>query len=161
MSANGVVPLASKVSAITGMARPATKEKLQQFLGCVNFYHRFVPHLASILAPLHELTSSAATQKASLVWSSSQERAFRDAKDALSGAVMLAHPNPTAELHLTTDALDVAVGAVLSQGPFSSPEPLAFFSKKLSAAEKNYSAFDKELLAVYLAVRHFRHHLEA
>ena len=53
-----MVPLASKVQAIVGMARPATKEKLQKFLGCINFYHRFVPHLVAILAPLHGLTSS-------------------------------------------------------------------------------------------------------
>ena len=152
VSKDGIVPLAAKVQAIVGMTRPLTTELLQRFLGCVNFYHRFVPHLAAILAPLHALVSSVATQKAPLVWTEEHVRAFSRAKSALSDAVMLSHPIPGAPLALTTDASDVAVGAVLSQGPYtSSPSPLAFFSKKLSAAEKNYSAFDKELLAVYLA----------
>ena len=71
---------------------------------------------------------------------------------------MLAHPDPGAALSLTTDASGVAVGAVLSQG--DSQTPLAFFSKKLSAAETKYSAFDRELLALYLSVKHFRAVLE-
>ena len=71
---------------------------------------------------------------------------------------MLVHPDPHAQLSLTTDASDVAVGAVLGQGP--SQSPLAFFSKKLSPAERKYSAFDRELLALYLAVKHFRCSLE-
>ena len=58
VSARGIVPLASKVSAISAMPRPATKVDLQRYLGCVNFYHRFVPRLAAILAPLHHLVTS-------------------------------------------------------------------------------------------------------
>ena len=133
------------------MARPTTKEKLQQFLGCVNFYHRFVPRLAAILAPLHALTSSVSSQKSQLSWSDTQVSAFAAAKSALSSAVMLAHLDPRIPIALTTDASDVAVAAVLSQGSFSAPAPLAFFSKKLSTAEKNYSAFDKELLTLFLS----------
>ena len=71
---------------------------------------------------------------------------------------ILVHPDPTASLSLTADASDIAVGAVLGQG--ASQAPLAFFSKKLSAAERKYSAFDKELLALYLSVKHFRPALE-
>lgn len=155
-----MVPLASKVQAIVGMACPDTKEKLQRFLGCVNFYHHFVPRLAAILAPLHGLTSSVSTQKAKLVWLPEHLKAFSAAKTALSDAVLLVHPDPKATIALTTDASDIAVGAVLSQGRISSPSPITFFSKKLSSAEKNYSAFDKELLAVYLAVKHLHHYIE-
>ena len=71
---------------------------------------------------------------------------------------MLVHPDPDASLSLTTDESDVAVGAVLSQG--SRQDPIAFYSKKLSNAEKNHSAFDRELLALYLSVKHFRNSLE-
>ena len=69
----------------------------------------------------------------------------------------LAHPDPQDSLSLTTDASLTAVGAVLAG---SDDAPLAFFSKKLSPAEIKYSAFDRELLAVYLALKHFRHMLE-
>ena len=75
----------------------------------------------------------------------------------MSSSVKLAHPDPTDDLSLTTDASLYAVGAVLAG---SDGAPLAFFSKKLSPAEIKYSAFDRELLAVYLAIRHFRHLLE-
>ena len=66
--------------------------------------------------------------------------------------------SPGVILNLTTDASDLAVGAVLAQGP--DERPLGFYSKKLSEAEKKYSAFDKELLALFLAVKHFRCYLE-
>ena len=142
------------------MAKPVTKVELQRFLGCVNFYHRFLPSIASTLAPLHALVTSAATQKAVLDWPSvpGSLAAFSQAKAALSRASMLVHPDPSASLSLTADASDIAVGAVLGQG--TSQAPLAFFSKKLSAAERKYSAFDKELLALYLAVKDFRPSLE-
>ena len=58
---------------------------------------------------------------------------------------------------MTTDASGLAVGAVLAQ---SGDRPISFFSKKLSDAEKKYSTFDRELLAVFLAIKHFRHVLE-
>ena len=66
----------------------------------------------------------------------------------------------THQFSLTTDASDRAVGAVLQQRTDESWEPLAFFSKKLRPPEQKYSAFDRELLALYLGIRHFRHFLE-
>ena len=158
VSGRGIVPLASKVAAIAAIPRPVTKVDLQRFLGCINFYHRFVPKLAAVLAPLHRLVTSVAKQKDVLVWDDSQVAAFSASKDSLANATMLVHPDPSRPLSLTTDASDVAVGAVLSQGP--DHQPLAFYSKKLSTAEVKYSAFDRELLALYLAVRHFRSSLE-
>ena len=81
------------------------------------------------------------------------------AKAALAASVPLAHPDPAARLALTTDASQVAVGAVLTHQDAAGP-PISFFSKKLSPAERKYSAFDRELLAVYLAITHFRHMLK-
>ena len=102
------------------------------------------------------------TATAVLSWTPALRSSFDDAKSALVASVQLAHPDSDDDsaLSLTTDASDIAVGAVLSQGRDSNSPPLGFFSKKLSEAEKKYSAFDKELLALYLAIRHFRHHLE-
>ena len=160
VSSAGIRPLASKVSAIVAIPKPSTKVDLQRFLGCINFFHRFIPHLAATLAPLHALVSSVKAQSAVLTWDEARLRAFRDAKAKLARATMLVHPSsdPTSPLFLTTDASDVAVGAVLSQG--AANLPLAFYSKKMSEAERKYSAFDRELLALYLAVRHFRASLE-
>ena len=68
VSARGILLLASKVTAITSMPRPVTQVDLQQYLGCINFYHRFVPRLRSVLAPLHSLISSVTKQKEILSW---------------------------------------------------------------------------------------------
>ena len=129
---------------------------MQRFLGCINFYHRFIPYLATVLAPLHALCSSVKTANARLEWTSSLSDSFADAKKALTAFVLLIHPStdPSVSLSLTADTSDVAVGAVLSQGPQHCP--LGFYSKKLSDAERKYSAFDKELLALYLSIKHFR-----
>ena len=74
--------------------------------------------------------------------------------------MLLSHPHPDAPTCITTDASNSAVGAVLEQFIGGQWKPISFFSKKLSPAELNYSAFDRELLAIYLAVRHFQYFVE-
>ena len=89
-------------------------------------------------------------------------QAFKMAKTALAKATILCHPRAGAEIAMTADASGEAVGAVLQQRPKEGGpwEPLAYFSKKLKPPEMKYSAFDRELLAVYLGIHHFRHYLE-
>ena len=96
-----------------------------------------------------------------MTWTPPLIAVFGSAKEALSNAVKLHHPDPdpASVLALTTDASLVAVGAVLSESGVDG-RPIAFFSKKLSPAEIKYSAFDRELLGVFLAIKHFRHLLE-
>ena len=81
-------------------------------------------------------------------------------KAALARATLLYHPDPDAQTALTVDASNTAVGAELSQLQGSVCVPLAFFSKKLLPPQTKYSAFDRELLAMYLATKYFRHYLE-
>ncbi|GFV24893.1 retrovirus-related Pol polyprotein from transposon 17.6 [Trichonephila clavipes] len=82
-------------------------------------------------------------------------------KQALADAALLAHPSPSASLALHVDASDYAIGGALHQVVDSELQPLAFFSRKLTSSEKSYSAYDRELLAIYSAIRHFRYMLEA
>nr|VZI02162.1 unnamed protein product [Spirometra erinaceieuropaei] len=107
-----------------------------------------------LLSPL--LTHS----KKTLVMTEEAVRSFNDVKAALADATLLAHPRSDAQLTLMTDASSTAVGASLQQTVRGVLQPLAFFSKKLSPAETRYSVFGRELLAVYLSIRHFRHFLE-
>ncbi|BHF76143.1 hypothetical protein SprV_0501924100 [Sparganum proliferum] len=88
--------------------------------------------------------------------------AFEEAKKALADATMLHHlsSDAHAQLMLTPDASSSAVGAVLHQQVNNQLQPLAFFSQKLQPAQTRYSTFSRELLAIYLAIRHFRHLLE-
>jgi cleavage and polyadenylation specificity factor subunit 1 len=127
----------------------------------VNFYRRFLPGAASIHAPLNDLLQGNAKGRAPITWNPASDAAFEECKDALARAALLAHPKPDAPLAIFTDASDFAIGAVLQQHINGAWQPLEFFSKKLSPAESKYSAFDRELLAMYRAVRHVRHMVEA
>ncbi|GFO48569.1 Pol polyprotein [Plakobranchus ocellatus] len=88
------------------------------------------------------------------------DNAFTSCKSALAEATMLSNPKPNAQISLTTDASEDAVGAVLEQCVQGVWQPLAFFSKRLRSPEQKYSTFDRELLGLYLAIRHFRFFLE-
>ena len=95
-----------------------------------------------------------------LKWNKNAESAFSESKQILANATLLVHPDSTAQLNITCDASDVAVGGVLQQFLNGMWQPLSFFSKKLNPAETRYSAFDRELLAVYATIKHFRHNFE-
>ncbi|KAF0024626.1 hypothetical protein F2P81_023428 [Scophthalmus maximus] len=73
---------------------------------------------------------------------------------------MLAHPSSTASIAITSDASDYADSAVYEQWVCGVWQPLAFFSRQLRPSERKYSTFDRELLGLYLAIRHFRSLLE-
>lgn len=158
ISPDGVTPLPTKTEAVRRFPKPTTIKALQEFIGMVTFYHRFLPGIAKTLAPLY---SALKGKPKKLQWTPGAETSFNKAKDALANATMLTYPAPGARMQLSTDASDTAVGAVLEQLTSRGPAPVAFFSKKLSPAESRYSTFDRELLAVHLATRHFRHLLEA
>ena len=159
ITSDGIHPLQDRVQAIRDYPQPRTAKSLKEYWDLLNFYRRFVPHSAAILLPLYELVSLKDIEFCS-AWTSLHERHFQQSKDALAAATCLAHPSPTAETRINTDACDTAVGAVLQQYIAGVWTPICFFSRKLHSAETKYSAFDKELLAMYLAVKKFRHFIE-
>src|SRR5215469_5106913 len=161
VSKEGILPVADKVSAINDFPLPANQTQLRQFLGMFNFYHRFIPNAASLLAPVTALLKpKRAGTPSKLDWPQQAVSAFEAAKAALANATSLAHPSSTAATRLQVDASDFAAGAVLQQCHNGMWYPLAFFSKKFTEAEQKYSAFSRELLAIYLAVRKFRYFVE-
>lgn len=161
VSAEGTRPLPEKVQAILEFKKPETVKQLRQFLGTVNFYRRFIPGAAKDQALLHDILRGPKVKGRSLItWNSQLEQAFQNCKESLSKATLLAHPEPEAKITLTTDASDTALGAVVQQETTEGWQPLAFMSKKLNRTQTKYSPYDRELLAIYIAVRHFRHLLE-
>ncbi|BHF65440.1 hypothetical protein SprV_0200845000 [Sparganum proliferum] len=156
---HGLTPLTEKVQCIFSFPVPNTLTQLRRFIGLINYYRRFIPHCAAILAPLTDLLKSKAKP---IELSPAAHSAFEEAKKALADATMLHHlsSDAHARLILTTDASSSAVGAVLHQQVNNQLQPLAFFSQKLQPAQTRYSTFSRELLAIYLAIRHFRHLLE-
>nr|VZH95960.1 unnamed protein product [Spirometra erinaceieuropaei] len=157
IDAQGLRPLSSKVEAIRDFPPPTSKRQLQRFLGMVNFYRRFLPNCADLMLPLTNLLSG---PKGPLELRGHALTAFERIKTSLADATLLTHLAPEAPLSLIVDASTVAVGTVLQQHINNSTRPLAFFTKKLSPAETRYSTFGRELLAIYLAVKRFRHFLE-
>ena len=112
ITSDGIHPLQDRVQAIRDYPQSRTAKSLKEYLGLLNFYRRFVPHAAAILLPLYELVSLKDIEFYA-AWTSLHERHFQQSKDALAAATCLAHPSPTAETHINTDASDTAVGAVL------------------------------------------------
>ncbi len=134
ISAAGVTPLRDNVQVILVFPKPTDCKAMQQFLGMINFYPRFLPGVAGTLRPL---TAALPGNPKTLPWTPDMETSFTAAKAALVAAVPLAHPLPGAVLALATDTSDTHVGAVLQQQVGQHWQPLGFFSKKLSKSEVN------------------------
>src|SRR5436190_680699 len=161
VSGEGTKPLPEKINAIRNFPKPENIKQMRQFLGTSNFYRRFIPGAANDQTMLNEvLKGPKIKKKTAIVWTKELEQAFNNCKDSLSRATLLAHPNPTAEIAVTTDASDTAIGAVIQQHMDGHWQPLAFLSKKLSTSQQKYSPYDRELLAIYITVKHYRHLLE-
>ena len=90
VTAAGIVPLPEKVRAIRDFPRPTSVKSLQEFLGTLNYYHRFLPHIAGTLTLLHN--ALAGKKHTALAWSSQMNEAFIAAKNALADATFLVHP---------------------------------------------------------------------
>uniref|UniRef100_A0AAR2IV05 Reverse transcriptase n=1 Tax=Pygocentrus nattereri TaxID=42514 RepID=A0AAR2IV05_PYGNA len=159
ISSSGVLMSDDKVSAVTNWPKPGSVKELQRFLGFANFYRRFIRNFSSTAAPLTALLKGSPKK---LSWSDSAQGAFDALKLAFSTAPILKHPDPEKPFVVEVDASNTGVGAVLSQrsGIPLKLHPVAFFSRKLSPAERNYGIGDRELLAVKLAVEEWRHWLE-
>ena len=155
---HGIRPLHTKTDAIQHFPIPVSTKKLREFLGLVNFYRRFIPHCAALTQPLTD--QLAGKPKKVLELPDTAIAAFEAVKLALANATHLSHPRSDTELCLMVDASDFAVGGVLQQQVHGDWRPIAFFSRRLQPAETKYSTFGRELLATYLAIRHFRHVVE-
>ncbi len=159
ISKGGIRMGKGKVEAITSWPRPTTIKELQRFLGFSNFYRRFIANYSSITSPLTDLLKGG---NKSLSWDLGATKAFNRLKEAFTTAPLLVHPNPELPFIVEVDASTTGVGAVLSQqqGKPSKLHPCAFYSKKLSPAERNYDIGNRELLAIKLALEEWRHWLE-
>ncbi|SJL04219.1 uncharacterized protein ARMOST_07580 [Armillaria ostoyae] len=143
-----------KVAGITEWPVPTKKKELQSFLGFTNFYQRFIKHYSDIVRPMTHLTG-----KETWTWGTAQQVAFMRLKAQLATDVILAIPTEKGKFHVEADASEGAIGAVLSQEQDRKWRPVAFLSKALTITEHNYEIYDKELLAIMLALDEWRHYL--
>lgn len=162
ISAAGSLPLSEKVDAILQLPRPTTIKELRRYLGMLNFYRRHLPKTAELQAPLTAALAGPKVKGSSPVqWTEAMCAAFEATKQSMADAALLAHPKLDAPLALVVDASQTAIGAALQQWAENSWQPLAFYSHKLSPSQRKWSTYDRELLAVYQAVKYFRPQVEA
>ena len=156
ISGEGLSMDPKKIQTVIEWKKPATIRDVQCFLGFANFYRIFIQNYSKIAASLTRLTC-----KDKLEWSTEADQAFETLKKAFTTAPILTHPDFQKPFFLETDASDFALGAVLSQSSEDGRlHPVAFHSRKFTAAEINYEIHDKELLAIVDSFQEWRHFLE-
>src|SRR5271154_828380 len=144
-----------KLKAVKEWPTPQNRRDIQSFLGFCNFYRRFVEGFSKITKPLTELTG-----KKDFEWGTAQEEAFEELKKRLTLSPILAMPDKDKKWRVEADSSDYALGTVLSQQQEDGKwKPVAYLSKALSAAERNYEIYDKEMLAIMTALGEWRHYL--
>ena len=156
VSARGVQPNLDKVRAVVEWPKPSSVKNVRSFLGLARFYRRFIRNFSLKARPLTELTKDNATWW----WEEPQEIDFKTLEKSRVTAPVLHMPNFELPFVLTMDASAVPVGGVLEQDFGAGLQPVAFESKKLSPAEMQYSAYERELLGIVWAIGKWCHYFE-
>lgn len=161
MSDKGISVSQDKVKAIQEWPQPETVHRVRSFLGLASYYRRFVKGFAKLASPLYALLSGNPRKNAPIQWLPRQTHSFQALKTALTTTPVLLSPDPTKPYVCDTDSSDFVTGAVLYQkGDDDKLHPIAFTSKRLDPAQRNYPAQERELLAILQAWRAWRIYLE-
>ena len=146
-----------KIDTVKKWSVPTSAREVQQFLGLVGYYRRYIQDFSMIATPLYRLTERGRVFE----WTSECDAAFQKLKQRLISAPVLIFPNFEKPFLLDTDGSETGVGAVLSQLSDDGQEcVVAYGSRTLSKAERKYNVTRKELLAVVTFVKHFRPYLQ-
>lgn len=159
VDASGLRTDPDKVEAILNYATPTNRKELKRFLGTATWYRRFVPNFSTIAGPLNKLTSSKKNTPP-FKWTDEADAAFKRLKECLVSAPVLSCPDFDLPFEVHTDASSYGIGAMLTQTVNGKEHPIAYMSRSLSAAEKNYSITERETLAVLIALEHWRCYLD-
>jgi hypothetical protein len=153
LTKDGINPQSNKVQAILAMKSPTGVRQLRHFLGMVQYYRDLWARRSDMLAPLTSLvrecgqtktTKAKGTKKVPWHWDEVHQRAFNHVKATIAKDVVLAYPDYSNVFDIYTDASSKQLGAVITQDN----RPIAFFSWKLSDAQRKYSVTKIELLAI-------------
>ena len=154
-SPHGLSMHPDKAEALQSWPVPRDVHDLRSLLGTFGFWRPYIPHFAMITAPLSQLLKHGIVWR----WREEIEQAALDAlKKSVLTAPVLMHPDVKNPFVVVTDASDYGIGASLEQSDHDGRRrPVAFFSHKLSDAERKYPVHERELLAIVLALRKWRH----
>lgn len=154
VSVEGVKPDPSKIEIIKNWSSPKTADEVKRFVAFANYYRKHIKDFARLCSPLNHLTRKGVE----FIWTDECEKSFQFLKECFMNPPVLDYPDFSTNniFTLHTDASGKALGAVLSN---QNARPVAFASKALNSAERNYSTIEKELLGLVWAIRHFRPYL--
>lgn len=147
LTSSGMKPDPSKISTISNMQAPKSKEELGRFLGMVSYLGKFIKNLSDKADILRKLTHD----NAEFIWQDEHDKAFKDLQKATIESPTLRYFNVNKPLVIQADASSFALGATIMQ----SGHPISYASKVLTTSQRNYSQIEKEMLAIVFACKRF------
>ena len=147
-----------KVESILSWQAPRSVKDVQIFIGFANFYPRFIENFSTVCKPITDTLKTKGDKKL-WSWGAEQDKAFEELKQRFTSAPILGHFYPDRKTVIETDASDFPLGYIFSQFLGKQLHPVAFHSRKLNDAERNYEMHAMELLAILEAFREWKHSL--
>jgi len=120
---------------------------VESFLGFANFYRRFIQNFSYTVKLLNKLK-----RKKEWEWKEEYQRAINELKDKIISQLVLSLPKREGKFRVETDALGHVIGGVLSQEQEGKWKPIAFLSRTIQPAKRNYEIYNMELLAIVEAL---------
>lgn len=159
VSKHGREPEPAKIKTIQELTPPTTVKEVQRVLGHTGWYRELIENYATIAAPITCLQR----KNTRFIWTKECDEAFEALKTRLSTYPVLRPPKWNVPFHIYCDASAIAVGSILCQAvnglTKSKDHPIAYASRQLNPAEKNYSTTERECLAMIFSAKKFRHYL--
>lgn len=153
LSQKGLSVNPEKIAAITAYKQPETVKGVRRLTGLIGWYRRFMPRAAEILKPLTDLIKVGSKW---IKWTPEAAEAFERTKEILTSEPVLSPADFTLPFRIYTDACDVAGSGILTQVQNGEEKVIAYHSVKFNPAQQNYSATERECLAVLSAIEKFR-----
>ena len=147
LTADGLKVSDSKVKDIRDMEKPTSVVEIQRLQGTVGYLSRFLPHLSDVLKPLRQLT----VKDEPWIWKKEHDEAFKEVKRLVTTSPVLVYFRSDKPLVVQTDASQNGLGAVLLQ----ENRPIAYASRTMTSAEKNYAQIEKEALSIVFGLEKF------
>ena len=156
VSGEGVKPSPTNIEKIINWPKPRTARQVKQFVAMGSYYRRYVKDFATIVRPMVDLTKKGKR----FAWTAECDKSFDRVKQALVSSDIMGYPlNEAGCFILDVDASDIGIGGVIHQEQNGQEKVIAYASRTLNKAEKNYCTTEKELLAVRYFIEYFRQYL--
>ncbi|CAF0988774.1 unnamed protein product [Rotaria magnacalcarata] len=150
ISQRRITPMKEKIEAILQITEPRSLAQANKFIGALGWYRKFIPHFASVAAPIHAVTNLTKDKRHKFKWNYAQSKAFQDLKRMLvTEPLFLHYPVENSPLILTTDGSGIGIGGVLQQEIDGEVHNLYYHSQVMTPCERKYSTIENDALAIY------------